>query len=131
MNLSTEALNGTASAPSDGPQPIHHFRRYARGSGTGSSNLPPSAGSQVRTRPHDEIEPIEVEGFYQKPRCFAFPSRGVQDATPPGREWFLELIGEHLPSHRGPAMIGDTERLIPNLYARLPKNLGSGRVERA
>ena len=70
----------------------------------------------MRTRPHDEIEPIEVEGFYQKPRCFPFPSHGVQDATPPGREWFLELIVEHLPSHRGPAMIGDTERLIPNLY---------------
>ena len=81
------------------------------------------AGSQVRTRPHDEIEPIEVEGFYQKPRCFPFPSHGVQDATPPGREWFLELIVEHLPSHRGPAMIGDTERLIPNLYREAAEEL--------
>ena len=80
-----------------------------------------SAAQQVaaptsRYRALMEIEPIEVEGFYQKPRCFPFPSHGVQDATPPGREWFLELIVEHLPSHRGPAMIGDTERLIPNLY---------------
>ena len=77
----------------------------------------------MRTRPHDEIEPIEVEGFYQKPRCFPFPSHGVQDATPPGREWFLELIVEHLPSHRGPAMIGDTERLIPNLYREAAEEL--------
>jgi hypothetical protein len=87
-------------------------------------HLPPAgSGESGANSTHNEIEPIEVEGFYQKPRCFAFPSHGVQDATPPGREWFLELIVEHLPSHRGPAMIGDTERLIPNLYREAAEEL--------